>query len=277
MKNLKKISKLRIRHLPSGGNEEIDIPQFSVWIFSLILGLSLVLVSAGCVSSPRTKEQSLAQMRLGESLLKEGRPTQALTELNKAVELDPDNAQIRNVLGVAYMEKGMLSEAIQEFRKALDLSPDFVEVHNNLGTALLRQGKVQEAIKEFNKALTNPLYPTPHFVEYNLGRAYYQLKDYDQAKKHFKEAVKISPGYSMAYLGLGETCMATRQWDEAAEALKKAIEYAPRYVEAHYDLGEVLVAQYQTNLARMAFKEVIRLDPEGPLGKKAQQRLKEIY
>ncbi|HMK65460.1 MAG TPA: tetratricopeptide repeat protein, partial [Thermodesulfobacteriota bacterium] len=264
-----------------GGLGEIKTHRFgffeSIGIISFTLGLSLIMVLAGCVSSPRTKEQSLAQMRLGESMLKEGRTTQALNELNKAVNLDPDNAQIRNVLGVAYMEKGMLPEAVQEFRKALDLAPDFAEVHNNLGTALLRQGKVQEAIKEFNEALKSPLYLTPHFGEYNLGRAYYQMKDYVQAKKHFQEAVKISPSYSMAYLGLGETCMAVRQWDEAAEALKKAIEYAPRYVEAHYDLGEVLVAQYQTNLARMAFKEVIRLDPEGPWGKKAQQRLKEIY
>jgi type IV pilus biogenesis/stability protein PilW len=246
-------------------------------IIFLLGGLSVLLTINGCANPQKVKDQSQAQMRLGESMLKEGRTTQALMELKKAVELDPNNAQIRNVLGVAYLEKEMMPEAVQEFRRALNLAPDFVEVHNNLGTSLLRQGKVKEAIEEFNQALRSPLYPTPHFVEYNLGRAYFQLQDYDQARRHFQEAIKIAPGYSMAYHGLGETYMATRRWDEAAEALKKAIEFAPKYAAAHYDLGEVLVAQYQPSLARMAFKEVIRLDPEGPLGKRARQRLKEIY
>jgi type IV pilus biogenesis/stability protein PilW len=246
-------------------------------VIFLFWGLGFLLVLAGCANTQKGKEQSLAQMRLGETLLQEGRTTQALTELNKAVELDPHNAQIRNVLGVAYLEKGLLPEAVQEFRKALSLSPDFVEVHNNLGTALLRQGMIKEAIEQFNLAVESPLYPTPHFVQYNLGQAYFQLKEYDQARKHFLAAIKNAPGYSLAYHGLALTYMATRQWDEAAEALKKAIEFAPKYVQAHYDLGEVLAAQYQIPLARLAFKEVIRLDPDGPLGKKARLRLKELY
>ena len=44
---------------------------------------------------------------MGDSLLKEGKPTQALGELLKAQELDPDDPQIHNVLGVVYLEKGM--------------------------------------------------------------------------------------------------------------------------------------------------------------------------
>jgi len=145
-----------------------------------------------------------------------------------------------------------------------------------LGTALLRQGKIKEAITEFNTALKSPLYPTPHYVYYNLGQAYYQLKDYEKARQQYQEAVKISPSYSLAYHGLGLSFMATHQWEEAAEALKKAIEQAPKYAEAHYDLGEVLLELDQQSLARLAFKEVVRLTPGSALGKKAQQRLKDL-
>jgi type IV pilus assembly protein PilF len=242
------------------------------------LGVILVLwlVTACSTSSQQRKEDSLSHMRLGDSMLREGRPTQALAELIIANDLDPSNPVIRNVLGIAYLEKGMVRQAINQFEKALYLDPNYIEVHNNLGTALLRDLRVKEAIAEFNKALENPMYPTPHYVHYNLGMAYFALKDFEKARQHYQEAVKLSPAYSLAHHGLGLSWKASGNMEEAAEALKKAIEYAPKFAQAHYDLGEVLVELKQTSLAVLAFREVISLVPESELGRKAQQRLKEL-
>ena len=72
-----------------------------------------------CQTSPQRKEDALSHMRLGDSLLREGKPTQALGELLKAAELDPNNPQIHNVLGMVYLEKGMPAQAIDQFQKAL--------------------------------------------------------------------------------------------------------------------------------------------------------------
>ncbi len=243
------------------------------WVFLLLI---LAFLPACSTSSLQRKEDAMASMRVGQSMLREGRPTQALAELIKANDLDPSNPVIRNVLGVAYLEKGMIRQAINQFEKALYLDPNYAEVHNNLGTALLREQRVKEAIAEFNKALENPMYPTPHFVHYNLGQAYFKLKEFEKARENFLEAVKLSPAYSLAYHGLGLAWKATGNMEEAAEALKKAIEHAPKFVQAHYDLGEVLVELKQTSLAVLAFKEVIRLVPESDLGREAHQRLKEL-
>ncbi|MGA3085751.1 MAG: tetratricopeptide repeat protein [Thermodesulfobacteriota bacterium] len=255
---------------------EIKIPgrQFCAIPFLWVV-LVLWLVTA-CASSVGRKEDAVTHMRVGESMLQEGRPTQALTELIKAKDLDPSNPVICNVLGIAYLEKGMIRQAIHQFEKALYLDPNYVEVHNNLGTALLRDGRVKEAVKEFNAALENPMYPTPHFVQYNLGQAYFGLKEFDKAREHYLEAIKLSPVYSLAYHGLGLAWKATNHMEEAAEALKKAIENAPNFAQAHYDLGEVLVELKQTSLAQLAFQEVISLVPESDLGRKAQQRLQEL-
>lgn len=120
------------------------------------------------------------------------------------------------------------------------------------------------------------MYPTPHFVQYNLGQAYFALKEFDKAREYYQEALKLSPAYSLAYHGLGLAWKATGHMEEAAEALKKAIENAPKFAQAHYDLGEVLLELKQPSLARLAFREVINLVPESDLGGKAQQRLKEL-
>jgi type IV pilus assembly protein PilF len=241
----------------------------------IIIFLLLVFLSA-CSTSQQRKDDALTHMRLGGSFLREGRPTQALSELTKANELDPSNPEIRNILGIAYLEKGMIPQAINQFEKALYLKPDYPEVHNNLGTALLRDKRGKEAIIEFNKALENPLYPTPHFVHYNLGQAYFILGNLEKSRENYQEAIKLSPSYSLAYHGLSQTWKSLGDLKEAAEALKKALEYAPQFAQAHYDLGEVLVLLNQTSLAVLAFREVVNLVPESEIGKKAQQRIKEL-
>ncbi len=241
-----------------------------------VLLLVLLAFFTACSSTLRQKEDALVRMRLGDSMLREGRPTQALAELTKASELDPDNPVIRNILGIAYLEKGMARQAINQFEKALYLDPNYVEVHNNLGTALLRDQRVKEAIAEFNKALESHLYSTPHFVYYNLGQAYFILKEYNKSRENYLEAVKLSPTYSLAYHGLGLACKMLGNPEEAAESLKKAIENAPKFAQAHYDFGEVLVELKQSSLAVLAFQEVINLVPESDLGRKARQRIKEL-
>jgi type IV pilus biogenesis/stability protein PilW len=214
----------------------------------LVLVFLLAFLTA-CSASLQRKEEALSHLRVGDSMLREGRPTQALAELIKANDLDPSNPVIRNVLGIVYLEKGMIRQAINQFEKALYLDPDNPEIHNNLGTALLRDKRVKEAIEEFNKALENPTYSTPHYVQYNLGQAYFALKDFDKAREHYQEAVKLSPTYSLAYHGLGLSWKASGNMEEAAEALKKAIENAPKFAQAHYDLGEVLIELKQSSLA----------------------------
>jgi type IV pilus assembly protein PilF len=244
----------------------------SGWMLLFLIGV----LCLGCQTSPQQKETALSHMRLGDSLLQEGKSAQALGELLKAQELDPDDPQIHNVLGVVYLEKGMTAQAAEQFQKALALDPKYVEVRNNLGIAYLRAGKTQEAIREFTLAVESPVYTTPHFAYYNLGQAYLELKDYEKARANFNESLKLSPQYSLSYYGLGLTWKAVQNWEQAAEAFKKTIEYAPRFAPGHFELGEVLVLLNEKSLARLAFQEVIQLVPDSELARKAKEKLKEL-
>jgi type IV pilus assembly protein PilF len=244
----------------------------SGWALWLLIGM----LCWGCQTSPQQKETALSHMRMGDSLLQEGKPTQALGELLKAAELDPDDPQIHNVLGVVYLEKGMTLQAAEQFQKALALDPKYIEVRNNLGIAYLRAGKIQEAIKELNLAVESPLYTTPQFAYYNLGQAYLALQDYEKARANYTESLKLSPQYSLSYYGLGLTWKAVENWEQAAEAFKKTIEYAPRFAPGHFELGEVLVRLNEKSLARLAFQEVLQLVPDSDQARKAKERLKEL-
>jgi Tfp pilus assembly protein PilF len=244
------------------------------FLLLILLGVTIALVA--CQSGPEQKGDALTHMRLGDSLLREGRLPQALAEVLKASELDPENPLIRNLLGIIYLEKDMIPQALEQFQTALRLDPKYSEARNNLGTAFLRNSQFQEALLQFNKTLEDPLYTTPHFAYYNLGQTYLAMQDAPMAIGQFKEAIRSAPNYSLAYHGLGLSYKALGDWAMASSALKKAIEFAPRFALAHFDLGDVLLQLNEKALARQAFREVERLVPETELGRKAQQRLREL-
>ncbi len=63
----------------------------------------------------------------------------------------------------AGVQKPLQVKAIGCFNKALQIEPDFAEVHNNLGVALQNQGLLDEAAASFGKAVTiKPNYAVAH-------------------------------------------------------------------------------------------------------------------
>ena len=70
---------------------------------------------------------------LGNAYLQNGQLDEAITQLQKALDIQPVQAITCNTLGSALFSKGQLDEAIAQFQKALKIQPDLPEAHNNLG------------------------------------------------------------------------------------------------------------------------------------------------
>ena len=81
----------------------------------------------------------------GRRRLKEGMPAQATVVLEKAKNLEPEKASIREALGIAYFRLARWQEAEAEFRAVLELSPTDDYAHYALGRTLEKQGRQAEA------------------------------------------------------------------------------------------------------------------------------------
>jgi tetratricopeptide (TPR) repeat protein len=77
----------------------------------------------------------------------------ALVHSQKAVELDPKNAQAHSNLGIVLQLQGDVKGAIACYRKALALDPKLPGAHGALGQALLAQGALKEARTATQQAL----------------------------------------------------------------------------------------------------------------------------
>jgi len=69
------------------------------------------------------------------------------------VQLEPDNAEMRNSMGIVLFRQGKLSEAVWHWQEALRFQPGNASAHNNLGEALLQQNRVAEAIDHYQQAV----------------------------------------------------------------------------------------------------------------------------
>lgn len=97
--------------------------------------------------------QAQTHSAIGWILARQGRTTEALPHLRRAVELMPKDAEKRNNFGNGLLLAGQPAEAQTQFREALRLRPRFAEAANGLGVALLRLGRRDDAIASFQRAI----------------------------------------------------------------------------------------------------------------------------
>jgi Flp pilus assembly protein TadD len=68
----------------------------------------------------------------------------------QALQIQPDNAQAHNDLGLAYGKSGKHREAKKAFREAILINPDYAEAHYNLAITYLILKDENAAVREYS-------------------------------------------------------------------------------------------------------------------------------
>ena len=143
-----------------------------------------------------------------DTLANVGQNERELTELKRAVELDPLSLVINSNLGWAYIHLGRLDEAIAQLRKTVEMDGAFYYARYSLGLALELKGDIPGAIAEYQKAIAISEDPVPLGM---LGRLYAAQGRKDEAQKILQQLRQrreqhYTAAYSLAlvYLGMGD-------------------------------------------------------------------------
>ncbi|HEX8171641.1 MAG TPA: tetratricopeptide repeat protein [Thermoanaerobaculia bacterium] len=120
-------------------------------------------------------------------------------EFKKGVEqqLDSEDYDTHYNLGIAYKEMGLIDEAIGEFQLASKDPKRAVECASMLGLCFLEKGMPQLAIKWYRKGLEMPEITEEEHVGllYDLGAAYQEVGDTDNAQRSFMEVYGMNSNY----------------------------------------------------------------------------------
>ncbi len=169
------------------------------------------------------------------------------------LQLQP-SAKTYKLLGNALQAEGNVEEAVQAYTKALQLQPNWAEVYANLGSLKAQQQQWQPAIDHYQQAIT--LKPDFAGAYRNLARIWVQLNQTDQARQCWYEAFRLEPDKASpeAHFDLGNQLL--EQGDRAAAIVcyRHAVQQDPNFAAAYQQLAVALnpsqTAASSSNLVR---------------------------
>ena len=130
-------------------------------------------------------------MQLGVVHARLGQWAAAAEELDRARELNPEDAHVYLYSAEVLWKLNRRLEAMARVREAIRLQPAYWEAHFRLGDDLAEQEDAAGAAAEFEQVLRlNPDYVKAHS---KLGVALYKLGRLNEAEEQFDEVLRLDP------------------------------------------------------------------------------------
>ncbi|MDJ0806793.1 MAG: tetratricopeptide repeat protein [Gammaproteobacteria bacterium] len=154
--------------------------------------------------------------------MQEGRPNEALHELDRGIVQFKTHAELFAVRGSIYLQMGRLSDALRDLESSLTIHPDDPKTLTNRAQAYRQFGRIEEALQDLNKALT--LDPDLIPAHFNRGSIYYSSSEFDKALVDFEQCIALDPHAPAPYFNRASTYDALGKRDAAIKDLERFLE-----------------------------------------------------
>lgn len=207
-------------------------------------------------------ENPEALQMLGLVFHQTGNQGTAIQFMERALAIRPSDPAFHNNLGNAFAAEGRTDEAIARYERAIALKPNYAEAHSNLANMLKKCGRLDEAVTRYKRAiaLNNHSAETHN----NLANALAVQAQLDQAVVHYERAIALKPQYAEMYNNLGNALSALGRIEDAIARYEQAIALKPNYPEAHVNLGNMFRNVGRLTEAMAHCEQAIALRPDYP-------------
>ncbi|QWD60247.1 glycosyltransferase family 41 protein [Polynucleobacter sp. MWH-UH35A] len=183
----------------------------------------------------------------------------ALRFLNRANEVAPNSPQTLSNLGLTYNALFEFSEALHCFDLAIKCNPHIPEAHNNRGNALKGLARNTEAINAYQQALS--LRPDYAEALSNQGVIFLEDGSPQKAIPLFEKALAANPNLAVAYNNLGNALTQLDLYQDAYECFERALQINNNYLEACLNFGNSLKKAKQFSAAIDCYQHALKINP----------------
>jgi adenylate cyclase len=146
----------------------------------------------------------------------------------RAVALDDSLPLPHRILGLVYLWKKQHDQAIAEAERAIALDPNDADGYMNLGNILTLAGRPEEGIELIEKAMRLNLHYPPVYLN-NLGLAYLVAGRYEEALVPLKKALTLIPNHVPAHLLLAVCYVELGRLEEARAEGAEVLRISPTF------------------------------------------------
>lgn len=250
---------------------------FSIQKNVLILGLAFIVLS--CSSKAEQKRMKQADLFFGagtQSLMSKDY-TDALSNLLKANELNPNNSEIINNLGMAYYFKGEVSLALKTLKKSLEINPENSDAKLNMASIYFTEGDFKNCEKMYLTVLKDLTYDKQARTLYNLGLLELRRKNSVAAMNYFNKSIKEDSSYCPSFFQIGLIQYERKQYNSSMKNFREAtMGNCYESPAAHFYYGLSLSGLKRYNEARMKFDEIDAHFKNSEFAAKARRKMMEL-
>jgi len=141
----------------------------------------------------------------------------------------PDDSRAYALYADMLLQNGKYKEAKEYYKKSVQLNGQVYEVREQLIRLDLSDNDIDGALKDGQEALS--LFPNQAWLNYLVGVAYQQKKDFKKAVEYIKNASELETQdkelLSQAYSSLGDCYHSLNDLPKSDQAYEKALTYNP--------------------------------------------------
>ena len=150
---------------------------------------------------------ALAVVGLGKVSAARGQRDRARSHFQAALDVAPDDAQVRAEVGFQAYRDGRLEDATASYRRALELAPDNAGYWNTYGFLWLLQGNAAEAARAFERSIA--IEPSADVLA-NFATLRGQAGEHDAALALYRRALELDPEDYLNWGNLADGLAASR-------------------------------------------------------------------
>jgi putative PEP-CTERM system TPR-repeat lipoprotein len=187
-----------------------------------------------------------------------------LVELQKEVQANPEDGELRRKLGEVRLTSGDPGGAEKELLKALEFGVPQADLAASLGRSYLTQGKFQELVGGVSAAGLKPGTEEWRQVRMMRAAAQFALNDNKKANKELQAVLQASPGNAEALVLLGRIALRENRVGEADNYAEMALRTSPQDSAAWVLSGRVAQQRQRYTDAVLAFGRALEIRPDAP-------------
>jgi putative PEP-CTERM system TPR-repeat lipoprotein len=190
-------------------------------------------------------------------------PERQVESLVALARENPDDAELRTVIGQLLSNAGARVAAAAEFRAALEKKPSLSEARLGLAAVLTAQGNLEDAAQQLRGIITTD--PANERAYLGLAMLANRKGSGSEARRWLEQAIGAVPSAGTARLALAELSYRENQAAAADALLEQAITVAPDKPAALMRAAEVQLRAAQPQRAAATLERAFAQRPGGQL------------